>query len=74
MITTGHLNITGKELKNSRTRLTKSAYPGDSNIFVTSTAGWKTGDEIVLTTSTKKFNLHDKVKISNVVSATEIAL
>lgn len=47
-VVTGRLKLFGEVPATTWTKLTAFARPGDTNISVLSTAGWKVGDKIVI--------------------------
>jgi hypothetical protein len=67
IITSGHLNISGKVVKNKSTRLLKNAKVNDTYISVKDGTIFKVGDTIVITTSSFDYNHHDEKIITHIM-------
>lgn len=51
LVVTGSLNLYGKSPSTTKTYLTRTAFSGDTKIFVGSQGGWAVGDSLVLSPS-----------------------
>lgn len=66
---TGSVSIYGNP-RNRVTRLTKTANPGETKIFVETRLDWRVGDELAFTASTLRYNDTDYAKVVTYNSAT----
>lgn len=62
----GGLDIHGKQVNKSWTRLNQTVKAGSDSITLKEPVDWKIGDEIIITTTHFNFNQTDRVKIANI--------
>lgn len=62
------------EIPSFKTKLMADASAGATSLTVGSTAGWKTGDELAIGSSTRTSSHHEKRTIASVDSATTVTL
>lgn len=65
LVVTGILNLYGPVPDSINTYLTAPAAAGSSTIKVASSAGWKAGDQLVISPSFSTYNQYEKVTISS---------
>lgn len=63
MVVTGSLNLFGKPPSTVQTFLTKTAFKGDTSVYLNSTSDWAVGDTLAISPSFSNYKQYEKVTI-----------
>ena len=74
MVVTGSLNLFGVAPATVSTYLTKTAFAGDSTLYVAGSSGWAVGDTLVISPSFSTYSEYEKLLIKAINSDGSIVL